>query len=64
MMFAEVNDTLPRFNGLLKDVQRSSRGLDRLITELNEQPHSLLFGKNPPPPGPGEPGFSKRQEAR
>ncbi|HUO43306.1 MAG TPA: MlaD family protein [Burkholderiales bacterium] len=57
-VFVEVNDTLPRFNGLLEDVQRSSRGLDRLITEIDEQPHSLLFGKNPPPPGPGERGFS------
>jgi len=64
MAFSEINDTLPRFNGLLEDVRRSSRGLDRLITEIDEQPHSLIFGKNPPPPGPGEPGFSARRDAR
>jgi phospholipid/cholesterol/gamma-HCH transport system substrate-binding protein len=64
VMFAEINDTLPRFNGLLEDVQRTSRGLDRLITEIGEQPHSLLFGKNPPPPGPGEPGFSEKRNTR
>jgi len=65
VMFAEINNnTLPRFNGLLEEVQRSSRDLDRLITEIDEQPHSLLFGKNPPPPGPGEPGFSTKRDTR
>jgi len=64
VVFAEINDTLPRFNGLLEDVQRSSRGLDRLITDLDEQPHSLLFGRNPPPPGPGEPGFAEKRNTQ
>ena len=64
VVFSQINDTLPRFNGLLEDVQRSSRSLDRLITEIDEQPRSLIFGKNPPPPGPGEPGFSARRDAR
>ena len=52
-----LTETLPRLNVLLDDVQRSSRGLERLLSEVNEQPQSLIFGRNTLPPGPGEPGF-------
>ena len=54
---AMLTETVPRLNELLEDVQRSSRGLERLLNEINEQPASLIFGRNPTPPGPGEPGF-------
>ena len=53
-----LNESVPRLNVLLEDVQRTSRGLERLLNELNDQPASLIFGRNPLPPGPGEPGFS------
>jgi phospholipid/cholesterol/gamma-HCH transport system substrate-binding protein len=52
-----MTETVPRLNVLLDDVQRSSRGLERLLSEVNEQPQSLIFGRNALPPGPGEPGF-------
>ena len=59
-----LNESLPRFNVLLEDLQRSSRGLERLLSEINEQPHSIVFGKNPLPPGPGEPGFALQRGVR
>ena len=59
-----MTESLPRLNILLEDLQRSSRGLERLLYELNEQPHSLVFGKNPLPPGPGEPGFATQRGGR
>jgi phospholipid/cholesterol/gamma-HCH transport system substrate-binding protein len=52
-----LTETVPRLNVLLEDVQRSSRGLERLLNEINEQPQSLVFGRSTTPPGPGEPGF-------
>jgi phospholipid/cholesterol/gamma-HCH transport system substrate-binding protein len=53
--------TLPKINDLTDDLSHQARKLDRLLTELNQQPQSLLFGKQPPPPGPGEPGFANRR---
>lgn len=49
---------LPKLNGLLDDLSKTSRNLDRLVTDLGEQPQSLVFGKPPSPPGPGESGFT------
>jgi phospholipid/cholesterol/gamma-HCH transport system substrate-binding protein len=56
-----LSESVPRLNVLLDDVQRSSRGLERLLNEINEQPASLIFGRNPLPPGPGEPGFGAQR---
>ena len=55
---AAVHDTLPRINDLVEDLGRTSRNLDRLLKEIGEQPSSLVFGRVPPVPGPGEPGFA------
>ncbi len=57
---AMLTESVPRFNLLLDDLQRSSRGLERLLTDIGDQPHSLVFGRNPLPHGPGEPGFAAR----
>lgn len=57
---AMLTETLPRLNLLADDLQRTSRGLERTLHDLDEQPHSLIFGRNPLPPGPGEPGFGAR----
>jgi phospholipid/cholesterol/gamma-HCH transport system substrate-binding protein len=53
-----MSESLPRLNVLLEEMQHSSRRLERLLYEISEQPHSLVFGRNPQPPGPGEPGFA------
>jgi phospholipid/cholesterol/gamma-HCH transport system substrate-binding protein len=56
-----LTESVPRLNVLLEDVQRSSRGLERLLNEINEQPQSLIFGRSTTPPGPGEPGFAAQR---
>jgi len=61
---AAERDTLPRLNALLEELSRNSRRLDRLLGELEEQPASLIFGRPPPAPGPGEPGFTAPQGAK
>lgn len=57
---AMLNETLPRMNQLADELQRTARGVERALNDLDEQPHSLIFGRNPLPPGPGEPGFGSR----
>ena len=60
---AAVTETLPRIHDLVAEIARTSRSLDRLLADLNEQPASLVFGRQPPAPGPGEPGFNSRRGA-
>lgn len=59
---AALAESLPRINQLLGELARNSRNLDRLLTELNDQPVSLLFGRPQAAPGPGEPGFNPQRE--
>lgn len=54
---ALVGPERPRSAPLVEDIARSSRAVERVVTEVGDQPHSLLFGKRQPPPGPGEAGF-------
>lgn len=54
--------TVPRLNALLEQLQRETRAVDRLLVMLSEQPQSVVFGRTPSSPGPGEPGFA--HEAR
>lgn len=57
---AAVSETLPRINVLLEELARNSRALERLLTQVNEQPSSLVFGRPAVAPGPGEAGFNPR----
>lgn len=57
-------DALPRVNVLLEDLARTSRDLDRLVNQLNEQPASLVYGRTAPAPGPGEPGFDPQRGSK
>lgn len=57
-------DTLPRMNGLITDLSATSRGLSRVLAELERSPQSLVFGAPVAAPGPGEPGFDMPQEGR
>jgi phospholipid/cholesterol/gamma-HCH transport system substrate-binding protein len=59
-----TRSTLPKFNALADDLAAQARKLDQLLTDLDKEPQSLLFGRSPPPPGPGEPGFDQRGGGR
>ena len=50
--------TLPRVNRVTEDASRAARQLGRTVTNINDNPQSLIFGSGAVPPGPGEPGFS------
>jgi len=50
-------DTLPRANGLIDELSIDARELKRTLHQANARPQSLIFGLQPPPPGPGERGF-------
>lgn len=58
LVSAAGNETLPRVHLLLDDLTRSSRSLERLISDLSANPSSVVFGRAAVPPGPGEPGFA------
>ena len=53
----DLTDTLHKFRDVTEGIARNSRDLDRVLLQLEEQPRSLLFGRTPPLPGPGEKGF-------
>lgn len=53
-------DTLPRLNALLQSLDQSNRQFNRVLEHVDEAPQSLIFGRSPPPPGPGEAGFGPR----
>ena len=61
---AVSGDVTPRVNALLDELARNSRNLDRLLSELNEQPAGLVFGRTPGRPGPGENGFTPPVKGR
>lgn len=42
---------------LVETLTRTARGVDRAAGQWAEQPQSLIFGRTPPAPGPGEAGF-------
>jgi len=50
--------TLPRYNALAESVERSAQRVGRLALQLDRDPQSLIFGREPKRrPGPGEEGF-------
>ena len=50
-------ETLPRLNHGLDEVARAARGAGRAASQVSDDPRILIFGPQPLPPGPGEPGF-------
>lgn len=50
-------ETLPRINSLAESVERDSQRFGRLSQQLDREPQSVIFGRKPGRPGPGEPGF-------
>lgn len=59
-----ASEMLPRINSLAEDLTRTSRSLDRLASDLKQQPQSLVFGRKAGAPGPGETGFDARHKAK
>jgi phospholipid/cholesterol/gamma-HCH transport system substrate-binding protein len=51
------DETLPRVNSLAESVERDSQRFGRLSLQLDREPQSVIFGRKPGRPGPGEPGF-------
>lgn len=51
--------TLPQLNTLLTDLTVTTGHLRRLSAMLESDPQAVLLGPEPPPPGPGEPGFGQ-----
>jgi len=51
------NETLPRVNALVEQLQRETRALDRVLSALEDDPRSFIFGAQRSKPGPGEAGF-------
>ena len=49
--------TLPRLNRVGEDASRAARQMSRTVTNINDNPQSLIFGNGVVHPGPGEPGF-------
>lgn len=61
---AVTAESLPRINTLVDEMTRNSRSLGRLLADLNDQPATLVFGRERPPPGPGEPGFTPQRGSK
>lgn len=57
----EMTRTLAGLNETGLAITQSARKLDQLLNLLENHPQSLVFGKPPATPGPGEPGFSPPQ---
>lgn len=51
--------TLPQFNALMADLQGNSQQLKRVLELLEASPQSVVFGRAPARPGPGESGFAE-----
>ena len=51
------DETLPRINVLVEQLQRDTRTLDRVLNALNDNPQAFIFGSQRAKPGPGESGF-------
>lgn len=51
------HETLPRIHELTQNMNRKIRQFGGLLNHLEENPQSLILGKPPAKPGPGEDGF-------
>ena len=49
-----THDALPELQSLMSEMQVLAASLRRLSEQTERNPSSLIFGKSPPPPGPGE----------
>ena len=50
-------ETLPRVNAVADSSERAAQRVSGLANELERRPESVMWGRQPGRPGPGEPGF-------
>ncbi len=56
---SEITDsTLPKVNQLVEQLGQDTQDFHRLMLQIEREPQSLVFGRQQPQPGPGEPGFN------
>jgi phospholipid/cholesterol/gamma-HCH transport system substrate-binding protein len=56
---SEITDsTLPKVNQLVEQLGQDTQDFHRLVLQIEREPQSLVFGRQRPQPGPGEPGFN------
>ncbi|MGR8935316.1 MAG: MlaD family protein [Gammaproteobacteria bacterium] len=56
---AMTESSLPHLNALLQELQTTSAQIRNVSGLLEKDPQMLLYGRRPPAPGPGEPGFQE-----
>jgi phospholipid/cholesterol/gamma-HCH transport system substrate-binding protein len=56
--------TLPRINQVAEETARAARQLQRTVGGIDDNPQSLIFGRQRAQPGPGEPGFQAPGDGR
>ncbi|MBL8382407.1 MAG: MCE family protein [Burkholderiales bacterium] len=54
---AMETELVPRLAHAIDNLDRTARTVERVTDRLGEEPTGVLFGLQPPRPGPGEPGF-------
>jgi phospholipid/cholesterol/gamma-HCH transport system substrate-binding protein len=54
---AALSRSLPELNRTLRDLQQTSATIQTLSRNFNRDPQRVLFGPDPPSPGPGEQGY-------
>jgi phospholipid/cholesterol/gamma-HCH transport system substrate-binding protein len=52
-----IHSTFPRTNTALEQLTQTTEEIRSLVRHLQQSPQSLLRGRQPPPPGPGEAGY-------
>lgn len=52
-----LEGVVPELRSALANFDRSVRTVNKVLSGIDERPQSLLFGRAPIPPGPGEKGF-------
>ena len=57
----DLADTIPKFHNAIDRIIQDARSVNRVLQQLEEEPRSLIFGRSPPPPGPGEDGYVSPQ---
>ncbi len=52
-----TESTLPKVNQLVEQLDRDTQDFHHLMLQIEREPQSLVFGRQRPQPGPGEPRF-------